>query len=223
MPGLITMRLQRQRRDARERLGGSTTSRPGRSMPTTPARRPSCRRPDHPRAARWPNRDPINESGHKLLRGEIRPLKLREELALYGFVANDPVNGLDLLGLGHNFGRCCNSSGGDEWALEGGKWTKLKPGECTGVFGDCDGMTCGGGFYYVSALEGGNCKTPGCDSSPYNNRRWQPDGGGDTGGRPPGGLGGRGSTEGNTPPGYKYGPPPPCGCKSPRPGAAHNR
>ena len=84
MPGLITMRLQRQRRDARERLGGSTTSRPGRSMPTTPARRPSCRRPDHPRAARWLNRDPISEKGgYHLLR----------------FCLNSPLNRVDPLGL----------------------------------------------------------------------------------------------------------------------------
>jgi RHS repeat-associated protein len=47
-----------------------------------------------PNLQRWLNRDPINEPGHKLLRVEIRPFKLREELALYGFVANDPINGL---------------------------------------------------------------------------------------------------------------------------------
>jgi len=78
------MRLQRQRRDARERLGGSTTSRPGRSMPTTPARRPSCRRPDHPRAARWLNRDPIEEKGG---------------FNLFKFARNSPIDAADPLGL----------------------------------------------------------------------------------------------------------------------------
>jgi len=155
----------------------------------------------------------MNEEGHKLLRGEIRPLKTREELLLYGFVANDPANTLDLLGLGHNFGRCHNSSSGDEWALEGGKWKKLKPGESTGLFGDCDGMTCNGAFYSVSALTEMNCKKGDCQDSPFAGNGWTP--ANPEKGKPPGG---RGSESGNTPPGYSYTPqaecPPQPACKS---------
>jgi RHS repeat-associated protein len=183
-----------------------------------------------PHLQRWPNRDPIEEPGSKLLRGErpkyrvdgelIDDMRLDEEKNLYHFVFNDPISRYDYLGLGHNFGRCCNRSGGNEWALLDGVWRMLKPGECTGILEDCDGMTCGGGFYYVSAFEWASCVTPGCDSPPFNNRRWTP-GGSDPGALPPGGPGGRGSAQGNTPPGYNYGPRPPCACKNPRSGADH--
>jgi len=187
----------------------------------------------NPILGRWPCRDPVDESGSKLLRGErpkyrvdrelIGQTRLDEEKNLYRSVLNDPISRYDYLGLGHNFGRCCNESGGVEWALLDGRWRMLNPGECTGIFEDCDGMTCGGGFYYVLAFEWAACITPGCDSPPFTNRRWQPDGGGDPGGKPPSGEGGRGSLEGDVPPGYKYGPRPPCSCKNPRPGAVHNR
>jgi RHS repeat-associated protein len=179
---------------------------------------------------RWLTRDPINEPGSKCLRGEhpkyrvdgelIDDTRVDEEKNLYHFVFNDPTNLYDYLGLGHNFGRCCNKSGGNEWALLDGVWRMLKPGECTGILEDCDGMTCGGGFYYVRALEWASCVTPGCDSPPFNNRRWEPDGGGDPGGISPRG---RGSNEGDRPPGYKYSARPPCTCKKPRLGAQHNR
>jgi hypothetical protein len=113
-------------------------------------------------------------------------------------------------------GRCCNKSKGDEWALvstgEGANektdWKKLKPGECVGGFfsdSDCEGMTCGGGFYVVKPYDlTGTCKTPGCDSWPYTHRRWQSDGGGDKGAESPTDRGG----PSNTPPGYEYGPRP---------------
>jgi RHS repeat-associated protein len=179
---------------------------------------------------RWLTRDPINEPGSKCLRGEhpkyrvdgelIDDTRVDEEKNLYHFVFNDPISLYDYLGLGHNFGRCCNKSGGNEWALLDGVWRMLKPGECTGILEDCDGMTCGGGFYYVRALEWASCVTPGCDSPPFDNRRWEPDGGGDPGGISPRG---RGSNEGDRPPGYKYSLRPPCTCKKPRFGAQHNR
>jgi RHS repeat-associated protein len=185
-----------------------------------------------PKTGRWPSRDPIEEVAHKIFRGGrqsyrvdavlIIDMRLDEEINLYRFVFNNPKNRVDYLGLGHNFGRCCNRSGGNEWALLDGKWRKLKPRECTGVFEDCDGLSCGGGFYYVSALEWAACVTPGCDLPPFDNRRWQPDGGGDNGGKPPGGRDGRGSKEGNTPPDYNYGSRPACSCKNPRSGADQN-
>src|SRR5690625_4368657 len=46
----------------------------------------------------WLNRDPINEPGHMLVRGETKNNK-EEELNLYAMVRNDPVNAWDLLGL----------------------------------------------------------------------------------------------------------------------------
>lgn len=99
-------------------------------------------------------------------------------------------------------GTCCNSSReGDEWALVGsGVWQRLSSGHCTGTTTDCDGMTCGGGFYYVSNLETGNCRTPRHDDATFRDRRWTP-------GRPRSDARSpvqRGSAQGNLPPGYAY-------------------
>jgi len=80
MQGLVAMRIQRQRRDERERLSGSKARRTGRSMLTTPARRPSCRRSAPSLVGRWPNRDPLNELGG---------------VNLYAFVHNNPVDFVD--------------------------------------------------------------------------------------------------------------------------------
>jgi len=62
-------------------------------------------------------------------------------------------------------GKCCNQSNGVEWALVGASgdagcyWKKLLKGECVGgftLFGpDCEGMTCGGGFYFVGGGDTG--------------------------------------------------------------------
>ncbi|MCX8155063.1 MAG: RHS repeat-associated core domain-containing protein, partial [Verrucomicrobiae bacterium] len=64
----------------------------------------------NPTSGRWPNRDPINEPGRKLLRGErpkyrvdgelIDDMRLDEEKNLYHFVFNDPISRYDYLGLG---------------------------------------------------------------------------------------------------------------------------
>ncbi len=99
-------------------------------------------------------------------------------------------------------GKGCNESPeGDEWALVGdGSWQRLSQGECTGSFTDCDGMTCGGGFYYISNLQTGICRTPRRDDATYRPRRWTPDNP-RPGSRSPED---RGSSEGNTPPGYAY-------------------
>jgi hypothetical protein len=68
--------------------------------------------------------------------------------------------------------RCCNTSPGSEWALVGdpSEWRALPPDECTGSFEDCDGMTCGGGFYAV--LHRGTCRTPREDDAYSKPRRW---------------------------------------------------
>jgi len=156
-----------------------------------------------PNLQRWPNRDPINELGFRKL-SRVRFGSEKAELNLYAFVRNRPVNRVDTLGLrdwGLLGGKCCNNSSGPEWALVGdGTWKKLKPGECTGAFEDCDGMTCGGGFYQVKNLEGGDCNTPRKDSPKCKDRRWTPSGGGPDSKSPTQ----RGSKEGDTPPEYPY-------------------
>ncbi len=53
-------------------------------MPTTPLRRPSCRRSGRRDVAEWLNRDPIGEEGG---------------INLYAFVANSPAQLFDILGL----------------------------------------------------------------------------------------------------------------------------
>lgn len=118
---------------------------------------------------------------------------------------------------GFNPGRCCNESetGEDEWALVSGSeesdptvWQRLQVGECVGNFydTDCEGMTCGGGFYtvmgWVTLVAPGTCVTPGHDDYFYEDNRWTPTGvSGDDAASPVS----RGSDEGNTPPGYVYG------------------
>lgn len=99
-------------------------------------------------------------------------------------------------------GKCCNQSpDGDEWALVGdGQWKRLKSGECTGTLEDCDGMTCGGGFYHVDNMTTGTCITPRVDDDYYRPRRWTPTSQGKEAMSPED----AGSKEGNTPPGYEY-------------------
>lgn len=99
-------------------------------------------------------------------------------------------------------GKCCNKSpDGDERALVGdGEWKRLKSGECTGSTEDCDGMTCGGGFYQVDNLTTGTCITPRVDDDYYRPRRWTPTSQGEQA-KSPEDLGSKG---GNTPPGYTY-------------------
>ena len=99
-------------------------------------------------------------------------------------------------------GTCCNRSpDGEEWALVGaGVWDRLPSGQCTDTTTDCNGMTCGGGFYYVDNLQTGTCRTPRHDDATFRPRRWTP-------GRPRSGAQSptaRGSTQGDTPTGYQY-------------------
>lgn len=78
---------------------------------------------------------------------------------------------LDIFG-----GKCCNRSpDGAEWALlDDGSWHQLQSGDCTGTTQDCNGMTCGGGFYHVRNLETGTCSTPRVDDAVFTPRRWTP-------------------------------------------------
>lgn len=114
-------------------------------------------------------------------------------------------------------GRCCNDSitGEDEWALvsmedenEPTVWQRLSVGECVGSYFDgvdCEGMTCGGGFYKVpgwgTLFLPGTCRTPGNDSFFYEDNRWTPS---DTDRADALSPITRGSSQGNTPPEYEY-------------------
>jgi RHS repeat-associated protein len=185
-----------------------------------------------PRLGRWVTRDPIGDFAFFNVQGglvklgqdeasqvhykwkELLRRNLPEDGNPYHFCWNSPADTWDYLGLGSEWyrrGRCCNRSEGDEWALvaEGedcGKWRKLGPGECVGgYFGDldCEGMTCGGGFYYVGVEHTGTCKTPGCDKWPYTTeRRWTPSKS-DSNARSPR-MRGACPDEGDIPPDYEY-------------------
>jgi RHS repeat-associated protein len=163
-----------------------------------------------PKDGRWPSRDPIQEIGFIETNNYPRMLSRKREANLFLFVSNQAVNSFDVLGLtdwGPLGGKCCNNSGGTENALVNGKWVALAPGACTGQCTDCDGMTCGGGFYKIGNLEGGACKTPRKDSPPYDDRRWTPGGHG-PGAASPGPGGGtpdhRGAPNNDAPPGYTW-------------------
>jgi RHS repeat-associated protein len=159
-------------------------------------------RPYSPTLGRWLSRDPL---------GEI------DGLNLYAYVHNNPITNKDLWGLSDNplhRGSCCNRSRNQEWALVSennrARWIILMAGECVGGWWsatDCEGMTCGGGFYKVWAPETylgpAECRTPRCDSFPYTRRRWTPEQQ-DSKAESPTHIGG--STVGDTPLGYQYGP-----------------
>jgi RHS repeat-associated protein len=171
-------------------------------------------RPYDPNLQRWLTRDPIHEVGY--LSEMNKKLGWHEELEanLFTFVRNAPTDKIDPLGLtewGPLGGKCCNNSGATQWWIDDGVWKSLPSGKCTGFWDDCDGMTCGGGFYYVENLEGGSCDTPGKDDPTFCKRRWTPTHQGPNA-RPPGppypGYPGkhRGGPVGNpSPPNYPWG------------------
>ena len=108
-------------------------------------------------------------------------------------------------------GKCCNPAARVEWALVGdGVWKKLERDECTGTTEDCDGMTCGGGFYHVDNLQQGNCRTPRSDDATFAPRRWTPTSAGASARSPTQ----EGSTQTDTPPNYVYDSAPTTQCPS---------
>jgi len=129
---------------------------------------------------------------------------------LYEYVGNEPIRNFDPTGLSHRCwglcgGKCCNGSKQDEWWMDDGVWKKLPAGKCTGTFDDCDGMTCGGGFYTVSDLNVNMyglipvCRTPGnnCLLMRY---RWTPNNQGPKANSPEQ----RGAPSNSPPPGYGW-------------------
>jgi Domain of unknown function (DUF4157) len=118
---------------------------------------------------------------------------------------NQPLEMIQRRDWGLLGGKCCHDSpDGSEWALTGeGTWTQLTQGDCTDSWTDCDGMTCGGGFYKVSNFQTGTCQTPRQDDAVYRPRRWTP-----TNPNLPDAMSPshRGSQEGDTPPNYVYDP-----------------
>jgi len=129
----------------------------------------------------------------------------------YAYVKNEPVGNFDPKGLhkrcwGACGGKCCNYSSGDEWWLDDGTWKKLSPGHCTGIWDDCDGQTCGGGFYSVGDLNWNTfglipiCNTPGKDCALAKRYRWTPNAQGPWADSPQQ----RGVTGNAPPPGYSW-------------------
>ncbi len=115
-----------------------------------------------PAIQRWVNRDPIHEVGF-LTRGQRKHgFRAQSEANVYHFVDNKPTVNLDILGLfdwGPLGGDCDNSSNQSELALVNGQYVELAPGESTGFWDDCDGMTCGGGFWEVGLFGNIDCKS----------------------------------------------------------------
>ena len=151
-------------------------------------------------SGRFCSRDPIGFEGSKW--------------NVFEYVGSTPCVGVDPTGLANTRirrGKCCNRSNTREWALvadsvtsDGSEWTRrvaLDPGECVGSFfkeEDCEGMTCGGGFYAVSGpFASGSCTKNGCKGY----KRWTPKAA-DPGAESPRQRGG----SDNTPPAYPYGP-----------------
>ena len=150
----------------------------------------------NPALGRWMSRDPILVP-HKLHLGSSIPNHIRAAMDIakrnndYYVFCKNRINAIDLFGFSNAIthkGRCCNKSSVDEWALvsydnngkEINEWHLLRSGECVGSvlgFGDgkdCEGMTCGGGFYYTNGIELSLCFTPRCDSPLASLRRWTP-------------------------------------------------
>ena len=96
-----------------------------------------------PGQGRFLNRDPINEPGSRLLRDVLKEGDINEELNLYAFVGNNPMNTWDYLGLSEN--------GDDEGACGTGWNEDIVPDAPGGYdfsscceehddcYGDCDG------------------------------------------------------------------------------------
>lgn len=113
---MMTAEIQLQR-SGDEGMGCRIAGRTRRIMPTTPPRRTSCRRPDRPLAARWPNRDPIGEEAffiHYVEGKSIEEIIALSQQALwppYVFVGNSPTDAIDKYGL------ACPPNTCDYWKL----------------------------------------------------------------------------------------------------------
>lgn len=98
------MRSLFQRRHG-ARTDPSTAWRPRRITPTTLPRHPSCRNPSRNRVARWPNRDPLGDEAFfkshfkRASDSKLQALRRQALLPPYVFALNDPIGGIDLLGL----------------------------------------------------------------------------------------------------------------------------
>jgi hypothetical protein len=139
--------------------------------------------------------DSSSDSGRKLMAHE-----LTHTLQQSAGVANHIQRGSS----GFFGGRCCLRAHRVEWALVGaGVWKRLEHGQCTGMTEDCDGMTCGGGFYHVDDGQTGSCSTPRQDDATFAPRRWAPTSAGASGHSPTN----EGSTQTDTPPNYVYDAP----------------
>lgn len=107
----MLMQLQLQRRSGvwrgvkgRCRAHSMATMQTARPRPARLSRQADrCRNVPRPAVFKWPNRDPINELGHRLLRSDRSKGSVpyrAEELNLFAFLHNDPIDALDPLGLG---------------------------------------------------------------------------------------------------------------------------
>lgn len=120
--------------------------------------------------------------------------------------------------LGHgglHSGMCCNYSGGSEWVLvDNGHrcwWMRLFSGQCVGgpwSSIDCEGATCGGGFYKIHGIIGSAVCTPFWDDPIASRLRWTPKGCGPWA-TPPNGIC---NPVPALPPGYSWGPHPSTTC-----------
>jgi hypothetical protein len=86
----------------------------------------------------WPNRDPLKETGHFVLRN-LRSAPIgAKELNPYTFLRNSPTYYIDAFGMDEQpwpvNGRVCNRCydyGDEVYVLVAGKYFTLPPGECT--------------------------------------------------------------------------------------------
>jgi hypothetical protein len=124
----------------------------------------------------WVNRDPLTEVGHRTLREAPSPASRKKQVQNpYTSAANNFIFFIDKDGLawaGPFGGDCVNNSASDEWILLGNhKWRRVAPGEGSGNFEDCEGMTCSGRFYYVENGEDGACDKSGSPAMANCNKK----------------------------------------------------
>ena len=153
---------------------------------------------------------------------KVRPLGVIAGMNTFGYVRGNPLTRTDKYGLmdwGLGGGSCCNNSSRTQWVIVGGTsedgtgvWMPLQSGDCTGLTSDCDGMSCGGGFYRASNIQvkflgaitceddensqhdGESCSFAGED------RRWTPNQSGNDAQSPTS----KGAATGNNPPSPNY-------------------